>query len=115
MVVYPTANYSFILRAIKRLYLVRSKENDLFEEFNNKHHEILYKFDKKYGDINSLDNKQKGKLRIIDFSNYDSVCLYFADLLGRFFCFEICWSKLYKMKKTFNVGFKRLNEEMDLI
>jgi hypothetical protein len=45
MIVYPTANYSFILRALKRLYLVRTKDDDLFEEFNHKHHDILQKFD----------------------------------------------------------------------
>jgi len=29
-------------------------------------------------------------MKVIDFSNYDSVCLYYADLLGRFFCFKKC-------------------------
>jgi len=72
------ANYSFILRAIKRMYFARTKDGELFEEFNNKHNKILYAFDKKYGDNNSQVNKKKGKLRIIDFSNYDSVCLYYA-------------------------------------
>ena len=85
------ANFSFILRAIKRLYFVRTKDNDLFEEFNHKHHKILSQFDKEYGDINNIDCKLKGRLRIIDFSNYDSFCLYYAELFGKFFCFRLCW------------------------
>ena len=97
------------------MYFVRTKDANLFEEFNIKHNKILSAFDKNYGDNNSLVNKTKGRLRIIDFSNYDSVCLYYAQLLGKYFCFGMCWSKINKMKKTFNVGYERLNEEMDLI
>ena len=50
------ANYSFILRAIKRLYFVRTKEDDLFEVFKNKHNKILYKYDKNYGDNSNIEN-----------------------------------------------------------
>jgi hypothetical protein len=38
----PMANYSFILRAIKKIYILRTKDNDLFEEYNDKHHRVFY-------------------------------------------------------------------------
>jgi hypothetical protein len=53
-------------------------------------------------------------VKVIDFSNYDSVCLYYADLLGRFFCFKKCWNKYKKLKKVVEIGYDRLNQEMEL-
>ena len=53
-------------------------------------------------------------MKVIDFSNYDSVCLYYADLLGRFFCFKKCWNKHKKLKKVIEIGYDRLNQEMEL-
>ena len=87
------ANYLFILRAIKRLNFVRTKDNDLFEEYNDKKHKILYQFDKNYGDNNNIQNKLKGNLRIIDYSNYDFVWLYFTNFLGKYFAFEFAGQK----------------------
>ena len=37
----PFAYNSFILRAIKRLYLVRTKNNKIFHDFGGNHHKYM--------------------------------------------------------------------------
>lgn len=98
LLIYPMANYSFFLRAIKRLYFAKTKDKKLFEFFKKKHNNVFQQFYQKYDSgISDYENKD---LRIIDFSNYDSLCLYLALQFGKFFCFKNWWPKYTKMMKT---------------
>ena len=84
VLIYPVANFSFILRAIKRLYFAKTKDRKIFEVFKQKHDRVFSEFYDKYSQESQL--KQNKKLKIIDFSNYDSFCLFYAIKLGKFFC-----------------------------
>jgi hypothetical protein len=64
---------------------------------------VFDEFYEKYKNQTS-QNKLKAKLKIIDFSNYDSFCLYYAMILGRFFCCKRQWKKHKKMIKTYEIG-----------
>jgi hypothetical protein len=77
LLIYPMANYSFFLRAIKRLYFAKTSDKKLFEFYKKKHNHIFQNFYEKY-DCN-LTDFQISKLRIIDFSNFDSFCLFLAN------------------------------------
>jgi len=63
----------------------------------------------------SQKNQKSLNIRVIDFSNYDSVCLYYAKIFGKFFCFKKFWPKYKKLKKLLDIGYERLNQEFELI
>ena len=80
----PLASFSSFTKAIKRLYLAKTRDKTLF-----KHQEqnLEKYFDKFYTHCGNNDwIKKKKNLRIINFSNYDYFCLYFLKNLGKKFC-----------------------------
>ena len=44
IIVYPMANHSFMIRAIKRFYFVRTKDKKLFEYNKKKHKKVIQDF-----------------------------------------------------------------------
>jgi hypothetical protein len=76
----PMANFSSFTKAIKKLYLAKTKDSSLFRNKDRDLDKYIEKFYNGYGDPNWI--KHKKNLRIIKFSNYDYVCLYFLKILG---------------------------------
>jgi hypothetical protein len=103
---YPLANFASLIKAIERLYFARSKDKNLFKPKKN-HQEKFNQFFDKFGDFTS--NEKAQNFRIINFTNYDYICLYYANIFGKYFCCKIFWSKYKKMTKTLEEGKKRLN------
>ena len=40
--------------------------------------------------------------------------MYYAKLLGKFFCFKKYWPKYKKLMKLLEIGYDRLDQEMEL-
>jgi len=76
----PLASFSSFTKAIKRLYFAKTKDSSLFKNKDQNLDKYIEKFYKGYGDPDWI--KHKKNLRIINFSNYDYVCLYFLKILG---------------------------------
>ena len=103
---YPLANFSSLLKAIKRLYFVRSKDKNLFK-WKKSHNKKLKQFFNYYDDNASVEKMKD--LKIISVGNYDYICLYYAKLFGKYFCCKYIWPKHKKMVKTLDEGTQRLN------
>jgi hypothetical protein len=101
------------LRSVKRLYAVRTRDRKLFEEKKPKSSffSCFQKKDqvKKKDSINALDLKE------INLYKYDSFCLFLLGIFGKFFPFKKCWPKYKKMKKIFDEGIERVNNEMNIL
>jgi hypothetical protein len=54
-------------------------------------------------------------LKEINLYKYDSFCLFLSGILGKFFPFKKCWPKYKKMKKIFDEGIERVNNEMNIL
>jgi len=103
----PLANFSSFTKAIKRLYFAKTKDSTLFKSKDQNLGKYIEKFYKYYGDDDWIKNKKN--MRIINFSNYDYICLYFLKILGKNFCCKFCWPKHKKMELTITEGSKRIN------
>ena len=62
------------------MYFAKTKDSSLFKNKDQNLDKYIEKFYKGYGDPDWIKNKKN--LRIINFSNYDYVCLYFLKILG---------------------------------
>ena len=109
----PMANFSSFTKAIKKLYLAKTKDSSLFRNKDRDLDKYIEKFYNGYGDPNWI--KHKKNLRIIKFSNYDYVCLYFLKILGQNFCCKYVWRKNKKMQKIITEGQRRIDKEMDIL
>jgi hypothetical protein len=61
------------------------------------------------------DSKNALDLKEINLYKYDSFCLFISGMLGKFFPFKKCWPKYKKMKKIFDEGIERVNNEMNIL
>ena len=103
----PLANFSSFTKSIKRLYFAKTKDKNLFKHKDQNLGKYFNKFYNGYGDIDWIKNKEN--LRIINFSCYDYVCLYFLKNLGKYFCCKYWWPKYKKLNKTITEASKRIN------
>jgi hypothetical protein len=102
----PLASFSSFTKAIKRLYFAKTKDSTLFLSKNENLGKYIDKFYKFYDDDNWIKSKN---MRIINFSNYDYICLYFLKNLGKNFCCKFCWPKHKKMLKIITEGSNKIN------
>ena len=103
----PFAHFSSFIKSLKRLYLVRTKDKNLFKHKDQNIEKYIDKYHNVYEDTTWIKNKKN--LRIINFTSYDYICLYFLKNLGKYFCCKSLWPKYKKMSKTVNEGSKRIN------
>ena len=62
-----------------------------------------------------VDSKNLLDLKEINLFKYDSFCLFLLGMFGNLFPFKKCWPKYRKMKKIFDEGIKRVNNEMNIL
>ena len=82
-----------MLKAAKKLYIARTSDSSLFKKDSRQ-------------DINikPLSNKAASELELhkaIKFYYKDNICLYFSNMMGRFFPFSFCWKKKNKFQKLY--------------
>ena len=95
------SQYDFTLSAMKSLYIVRTKENNLFTSGKQGY---------KNESVDKSQIKRQKKLRLINLSCLDYTLLYFQPILSK-----CCWSKYSKMEMLYKIGNKRVQSEMDII
>ena len=96
---YPISEHSFILKALSKLYMARTRDEQLLHK-NHIEAENLEKDEeddqkgqvKRKRRLSKAEKREIDKHRFIKISIKDSVMLYVSEILGRCFC-DFCWSK----------------------
>lgn len=102
---FPISEYSYVMRATSRLFLARTKENDLFAKTNTEDRHST-KFAKKVDkSLLNVDNKNDDDLkkemkkhRVIKISFLDNLKLYVSKILGCEFLDRCFWKRNKLMK-----------------
>lgn len=94
-IIKPINEHSFVLKAAKKLYFARSKEEDLFDDVK----------DPKSTQIKSLSKRTRRELhyhRTIKLKNCDNFLLYLSHRLGCLnFLLKTCWHRKSKFEKLY--------------
>lgn len=97
--VYPISEHSYILKAAKKLFIARSRDENLFKE--DPRQEISVK------GYTTKIQKELDLHRAIKLSTKDNMCLYFANRMGC--CFPSClWGKKKKFQKLYTMTHERM-------
>ena len=112
----PISEASFIMKSAKRMFLVKTKDEEIFNVDTKK------KSIGKFIDMNKMpeslrNNKESGinYHRIISLKRKDKICFYLSHTLGQFFCCKCCWKNNIKINKLFSETNKRLLTELDIV
>jgi len=109
---FPISEHSFFLKAIKKLYLVRTEDNSMFLPNNDEKLAKFEKFKEKIDDPEVKEEVEKHRFARLKFS--DSVKLYLANSLGVLFC-NCCWSKKEKYQRLYEKGQEKIESELDIV
>ena len=104
----PVSEHSFILKASKKLFIARTKDDNLFAQDDKYQAQIALK---------PLNNKSKielAKHRPIKIRLKDSLCLFCSYRLGYLFPNK-CWSKKSKFQKLFSETKLKLNKNLNIV
>ena len=111
----PIAQFSFQMKAFKRLYLATTERDDLFKQSQsikdkNKH---IYDEDK-HASIHHQKKKEIKKNKAIYITLKDYIFLFLSRTpFGC--CFKFCWPKYQPFQKLFEEGSTKLEKEMDIV
>lgn len=101
----PISEASFIMMSAKRMFLVRTKHNELFEKPATK---------KSIGKHVSCCHEYKHN-RVINLKTKDRICVYIQNILGSAFCCQRCWPNHKKLTMLFDCTQARLKQELDIV
>mmetsp|Transcript_1880 Transcript_1880/g.2596 ORF Transcript_1880/g.2596 Transcript_1880/m.2596 type:complete len:210 (-) Transcript_1880:575-1204(-) len=107
----PISRHSFVLKATKKMYKGRTKDPGLFKIDKKPKYlpASAYKVDDKV-------KKEQNKNRKISIRLLDSLLLYFTNsVFGRFCCLGMCWRNKQKFQKLYNIGSKRIENELNIV
>ena len=103
----PISEVSFIMKSAKRMFLVKTRKDDLFT--TPKTRKSIGKF--------VAGNREDGIKyhRVINLKKSDKCCLYLQNLMGPCFICRICWKNRSKLNKLFEKTQERLDIELDIV
>jgi hypothetical protein len=121
---YPISEHSFILKALSKLYMARTRDGQLLhkDKCNHTEAEHLEKDEendqkgqvKRKRRLSKAEKREIDKHRFIKISIKDSVMLYVSEILGRCFC-DFCWSKKKKLQKLKAQGADKIEGELNIV
>lgn len=103
----PISEASFIMKSAKRMFLVKTRKDDLF---------ITPKKKKSIGKFVEGDRDDSFKYhRVINLKLKDKLCMYLQNLMGPCFICKVCWSSSKKLNHLFDETQSRLETELDIV
>lgn len=111
---YSVSQHSFYLKAAKRLFLARTKNEKVFKRFQKR--QSLVKKEQKIQE--SLPDNIKSEIKLhkpIRLKLRDSIRLFFQNTLGCFSPFSLCWKNKDKMMKLYSRSRERIDSELNIV
>jgi len=123
MILYPYSEHSFVVKALKKLYYARTRDNEIFRSDGKKAAAIKRKIESLLGgDQSEAAQAIKNELemhRMIKLSDTTSWKVFISNICGPFFCCYSCCcitkKQMTKYRYLIKEGEEKLDNDLDIV
>lgn len=113
---FPIAESSYNMMSTKRMFIARTRNDDLFDEASEARKKKWFLSEKSMPEgIKSKLRLELKKHRVIQFGLKDKLCYYLHNQLGQFFICGCCWRNRKQLTTLVDEAQDRLDSELNII